>query len=86
MKVVTLPIECIALFDEKGRPTPMRFRILSNDGNMPVKVDQVLHTEKQKIAGSYLYMFDCQSSIGNEIKIYQLRYELNTCKWILFKI
>lgn len=86
MKIVSVPIECIAWFDKEGKPTPLRFRILSDNGNKTVKVNQVIHKEKEKLAGNYMYVFDCQSDIGKEVKRYQLKYELGTCKWMLFKI
>ncbi len=86
MKVVLQLIECIAWFDDKGRPTPLRFRILDDNGNKTVKVDHIIHREIQKIEGKDIYIFDCQSKFRDQLKIYQLRYHLDTCKWILFKI
>ncbi len=86
MKVVALPIECIAWFNKEGIPTPMKFRILDDNENKTVKVNQVVHRENEKLAGNYMYVFDCKSDMGNEVKWYQLKYSLDTCKWMLFKI
>lgn len=43
MKVVAKPIQCIAWFDGKGKPTPMRFRLIND--NITIKVNQVVHRE-----------------------------------------
>jgi len=86
MKVVALPIECIAWFNEHGSPTPLKFRILDENGNITIKINQVIHREKEKFAGNHMYVFDCRSEIDNEIKRYQLKYSLASCKWMLFKI
>lgn len=86
MKVVAKPIQMIAMFDEKGIPTPIRFRILDDNGNKTVKVNQVIHRELEKLAGNRMYLFECQSDFGEVVKRYQLKYELDTCKWMLFKI
>lgn len=86
MKVVAKPIQCIAYFDEKGIPTPMKFQLRDDNGNKTVKVNQVVHRELEKLAGNPMYVFDCQSDVGEQVKRYQLKYELCTCKWMLFKI
>ncbi|WP_459195780.1 hypothetical protein [Wukongibacter baidiensis] len=86
MKIVALPIECIAWFNKEGIPTPIKFRILNNSSNKAVKVNQIVHREKEKLAGNHMYVFDCQSDIGGGVKRYQLKYALDTCKWMLFKM
>lgn len=86
MKVVAKPIKCIAYFDENGIPSPMKFQIISDNGNKTIKVHQVIHKEIEKLAGNKMYVFDCQSEINNTLRRYQLKYEFDTCKWMLFKI
>lgn len=30
--------------------------------------------------------FECQAVINNEIKMFELRYEMETCRWYIYKI
>lgn len=87
MKVVAKPIEVISIMDTKGIITPLRLRIVREDESLQViKVDKVITRTQEKLAGNLMIVFTCQSLVGDVDKRYELKYELNTCKWILFKI
>ena len=87
MKVVAKPIEVISVMDTKGIITPLRLRLVRDDESLQViKVDKVITREQEKFAGNLMIVFTCQSLVGNIEKRYEIKYELNTCKWILFKI
>lgn len=82
-----MPIEMIASFSENGVPTPLKFRIKAIDeANSVIKVSRVIQIDKEKIAGNAMYVFKCQSIINEFEKIYELKYELSSCKWILYKM
>lgn len=82
MRVVMAPIEMIAWFDLPGTPRPIRFR---HEGNV-VKVEQIIKMSEEKFAGNRMKTYECQSEIGGILKRFQLKFELNTCKWFLYKI
>jgi hypothetical protein len=87
MKIVAKPIEMICWFDTNQGIHPIRFRISLDDGsNKVINVEKVITRELEKLAGNTMWVFDCQSNIDGFKKQYQLKYELSTCKWILFKI
>lgn len=87
MKIVKLPIEMIAWFTKEGIPHPIKFRMIDHDKSfMTIKVGRVLCREKEKLAGNVMYVFRCESAIDGTERIYELKYELETCKWILFKL
>ena len=87
MKIVAKPIQMIAWFEEDGAPHPIKFRLNNEEQYWTtIKVDKVITIEKEKLAGNHMYVFKCQSNIDNVLKIYELKYELHTCKWMLFKI
>lgn len=86
MKVLAQPIEMIAWFTEGGVPTPMKFKLNFEDNPVVVKVDKVISKEVEKFAGNNMYLYKCQSIIDNIERVYELKYELKTCRWILFKI
>jgi hypothetical protein len=51
-----------------------------------IKIDQIIAVDKEKYAGNVMYLFQCQSEIEGELKRFEIKYEVETCKWILFKI
>ena len=87
MKVLALPIEVVSYTDDKGSIRPIRFRMQIEDEPMQViKVDQVIVKEVEKLAGNDMLVFKCQSLIDNAMKLFEIKYELKTCRWILYKI
>lgn len=87
MRVVAKPIEMIAWFNIEGIPNPVRFRFQNEEEVWTIiKVDRIITKDIEKLAGNYMYVFRCQSAIDGMEKVYELKYELATCKWILFKI
>lgn len=87
MKIIAKAIEMVAWFTEDGTPNPVRFRVRSEDESTKIiKVDRVIFKEKERLAGNPMIVFRCQSIINNVNKIYELKYELNTCKWMLYKM
>jgi hypothetical protein len=87
MKVVAKPIAMIAWFDRFGNPNPIRFRIEAEESEqVTIKIDRILQRAKEKLGGNHMIVFQCESCINGLDKIYELKYELSTCKWILYKI
>lgn len=87
MKLLRKPIEMVARFDYEGNGRPVKFRVLNEDNeNTVVNVDRVVKKELDKFAGNKMIKYTCESCIGGEQKLFELRYEMDTCKWFLYKI
>jgi len=87
MKVVKKNIELLCLFDKQGIPHPLRFRLVDEEGsNIVIQIDKVIKQDFEKLAGNKMIVFTCQSSINNQLRLFELKYEIDTCKWMLFKI
>lgn len=91
LKVVAKPIDMIALFLHNGSPAdyprPLRFRLENDDKSICViKVDRIIEKSTEKFVGNNMLVFRCQSLIEGQEKVYELKYEMRTCRWILFKI
>ena len=87
MKVIAKPIEMVAWTDANGKINPVRFRIENKDESISViKIDKVISIENEKLAGNFMRVFTCQSIIKGSERIYEIKYELSTCRWILFKL
>lgn len=85
MKVVAKPIDVVAYFDKDG-VHPARFKIEGKEGDVVVKIGRVIKKNMEKLAGNNMVVFTCESEINGQVKPYEIKYELNTMKWILFKI
>jgi hypothetical protein len=87
MKVLARSIDMIAWFNEEGHPTPIKFKIKTNeDTDLVIKIDKIFFKETEKISGSIIYIYRCQSLVDDALKIYELKYELSSCKWMLYKM
>jgi len=80
------PIEMIAWFTTNKKPIPLRYRIMDENNTFRViKVDRVLFAEEEKLAGNRMILYRCESKINNLNRIYELKYEIDSCKWFLYK-
>lgn len=87
MKVLAKPIEVISYTNGNGELRPLRLRIQLEDKTLKViKVDKVITKDIEKLAGNNMIVFKCQSLIDNMEILFEIKYELNTCRWILFKM
>ena len=86
MRILMQPIEMIAWFTQEGTPNPLRYKLISDDAaSVVIKVDRVVTRSEEKLAGNRMILFRCQSEVNGLLKLYELKYELNTCKWYLYK-
>ncbi|WP_242833062.1 hypothetical protein [Desulfosporosinus acidiphilus] len=81
-KILAKPIEVIAWFELNGRPHPSRFKLDDKE----IKIEQVFSVSQEKLAGNPMFVFKCQSKINGELRPFEIKYELNTCKWMLWKM
>ena len=86
MKVVAKDVEMIAWFKKPEIPIPIKFMIYDKYEKKIIKVNKIIHTEEEKLAGNKMYIYRCQSLIKNQEIIYELKYEVSHCRWYLFKI
>jgi len=86
VKILAKPVKMIAAFDEKGVPTPLRFRVEEDGAPYVVKVDKVVSTETIRPAGMDAYVFRCQSEIRGVLKQYELIYRVKPHQWELYKV
>ncbi len=86
MKVVCKPIDMIAWFEKDGKVHPIKFRLIEGEENKVIVINRVRYCQTEKLAGNLMYVFECESDIDGILKIYEIKYEMSTCKWVLFKI
>jgi hypothetical protein len=87
MKVYAKPIEMISYTKNNGEISPIRFRLQLEDESVKViKIDRVITKGNEKLAGNNMIIFNCQSTIDGVQRLFEIKYELATCKWMLFKM
>ena len=87
MKVIRQPVDMIAWFNASGVIMPLKFRLESEDHILQtIKINKILYHKEDKIAGNITITYACLVNINNAQKTCELKYNLNSCKWILFKI
>lgn len=83
MKVVVKPIKVFARFIINKLPEPVRFSYQDVKGNeVSINIDYIQKVKKQKLAGIPTLLDTC---VTNN-KFYEIRFELETYQWVLFKI
>lgn len=87
MKIVAKPIKTIAIFDYDGTITPCKFKFKkSMTEEIEVVVEDILYSERHKIAGVDSIMYRCVNFVDNKRILYELKYLQNQCRWILYRI
>lgn len=87
MKVYMKPIKMISVSEFDGVLTPLKFQLKNEEKELiTIKVDNIVLRDQEKLAGSKMLVFRCQSEIDGVLKTFELKYELANCKWYLYKM
>lgn len=86
MEVVNVPIDALIWTDKDGSIHPVRFRLVEDEGYRIIKIDKLISAEKIKLFGHINIVFRCQSVIDYIEKVFELRYIVDECRWVLWKI
>ncbi|WP_113675450.1 hypothetical protein [Vallitalea guaymasensis] len=82
MKVYLKKINCLAWSNKEGNIEPIRFDFKGKTyGHI-----QILYHTTNKIAGNPQHIFGCIAECNNRKYECELRYEVKTCIWYLYKI
>lgn len=87
MKAVAKPVDMVAWFTKEGAPKPIRFRMVAEDEeNITGKIHRIIQKDVEKLAGNPMLIFRCEGCLNCSLRQFEIKYELFTCKWILFRI
>jgi hypothetical protein len=87
MKVIAKHIDMVAWFSKEGIPEPVRFKITNKDDTESViKINSIIQRSEERLAGNNMLIFLCQGVVADKERQFEIKYEINTCKWMLFKI
>jgi len=87
MKTLNKNIEMICKTYLDGTIEPKRIKILCKDGSKQVyNILKIHKVEELKLAGVKTRNYECDIRIDGVVKIGILKYDLDSCRWALFKI
>jgi len=78
MKILNEPIKVMAIFSTDGKIEPVKFRF----EDKVVKIEKIMKIYEENIVGNTRLVFVC---LHNGKDIFELKYELNSKTWYLFK-
>ncbi|MDA3846036.1 MAG: hypothetical protein PF505_05735, partial [Vallitaleaceae bacterium] len=82
MKVLAKPIEMISWTEQCGKIHPLKFKIIGEEGKTKIcPVVKLYNLELDTMAGNKIYKFTCEIVLNQQIRLCELRYELDTCLW-----
>ena len=86
MKTLMKPVRMLAWSTRDGVMTPLRF--LWNDGKRThnIRIQRIVQRYEDKFAGNRMLGYRCQEWIDGEEKVFELKFEVKTCIWYLYKI
>lgn len=73
MKVYMRPVEMIACFST-DKPRSIKFKLRDR----AITMEQVISFSKEKLAGSRMIVYKCQSEMNGELKPFELKFELQS--------
>ncbi len=81
------PLKMIYLSEENGMITPLRFQLREADESYKtIKVQNIVMRTEEKLAGSRMLIFRCQSEINGVLQVYELKFEPASSRWYLYKM
>ncbi|OOM73781.1 hypothetical protein [Clostridium sp. BL-8] len=87
MKIVDKLVQVITTTDGAGIVKPLSFFIIDDSEALDViNVERLVRRDKEKIGGDYVYTFTCEIIKDNMKMLCDLRLNLSTEEWSLYRM
>ena len=87
MKILNKPIRVISVTEQDGSITPLKFQYTNERKEVKtVQLSNVHGKTEEKLGGSKIFTYKCSMLKNKEEVIFELRYEVNNCRWFLYKL
>ncbi|MBN2852677.1 MAG: hypothetical protein JXQ23_08080 [Clostridia bacterium] len=87
MKVIMKSVEMICVSNQDGKISPIKYKYVDKSEQIHiVKIDKILERNEEKLAGNRMYVYKVMSVINEAERVYEMKYELATCKWYIYKM
>jgi len=80
-------VDMICFNSSEGVITPIKFRI-REEGQEPriIRIDRIIDKKEERIAGNRMLVYTLQTTIDGIERIFEMKYEIQTFKWYLYKM
>lgn len=88
MRILAHPIDVVFLTSKDGTITPLKFRYEHPEKGTEntYNIDAVLDTKDNNMAGEKSRIFTCECVVGEKKVLFELKYALQSAKWVLYRI
>lgn len=87
MNILNKPVQVVTNTDKAGIVKPLCF-FTTDDGEIGdvINVERLVRRDKEKIGGDYIYTFTCEIIKNNIKMLCDLRLNLSTGEWSIYRI
>lgn len=87
MSIVNKSVQVVSTTDRAGIVKPLCFFTTdSGESGDVINVERLVRRDKEKIGGDYIYTFTCEIIKDNRKILCDLRFNLSTEEWSLYRI
>ncbi len=87
MKILMKSVDMICVSNKDGKISPIKYKFVGKDEQIHiVKINKILERNEERLAGNRMYIYKVMSIINNSQRVYEMKYELATCKWYIYKM
>lgn len=86
MAVVNIPVQMLAVTDRNGKLTPLWFRFETEEHRIEkIAIEKTISRDECAYTGIREKKFICSALFGDERKIMEIRYNIESQKWRIFQ-
>ena len=87
MKILMKSVDMICFNSSEGVITPIKFRIREEGQEARIiRIDRIIDKKEERIAGNRMLVYTLQTTIDGIERIFEMKYEIQTFKWYLYKM
>ena len=88
MTLLNKPIEVAAYLDSAGIIKPVSFKNVNEDGSTTLfHIQRSIRRDKEKLGkDTYIYTFTCEVIVDEKTVLCDLKFNVQTKEWILFRM
>ena len=88
MTLLNKPIEVTAYLDSAGIIKPVKFKNVNDDGTTTLfNIQRSIRRDREKLGeGVYVYTFTCEVIVDEKTILCDLKYNVQTKAWVLFRM
>ena len=86
MAVVNIPVQMLAVTDRNGKLTPLWFRFETEEHRIEkIAIEKTISRDESHCAGIREKKFICSAIFGQERRLMEIRYHIESQKWRIFR-